>query len=259
MSQIEPKYWCHHCKKFIRIENEEELVCPTCASEFIEEVEQPATPVAPPVQQQQPQPHVFMHRAAHPLGGQQRRAGQQVPIQGPNFFANMFPGLVRTGQQQPAAPAAAGQQPQQQQQAGQMPNPFSISFSIPTMQQGGVGVNPQATAAAGGANPPNFADMFSMLFTQEGANRPAGDIDQMLFNFTQSLTQNAGLPMNVLFGGDFQVDGGYAGNPGDYFVGQDWQGLLNQLFNAHQNTSTTSTTSTNTNNNPQPSSWTDMD
>ncbi|KAF2077389.1 hypothetical protein CYY_001317 [Polysphondylium violaceum] len=46
-----PLYWCHICSKHVHLTNPDEVVCPDCGSEFIEEIEQPE-----PQPQPQPQP-----------------------------------------------------------------------------------------------------------------------------------------------------------------------------------------------------------
>ncbi|EFA81554.1 hypothetical protein PPL_05543 [Heterostelium album PN500] len=206
MSSRQPHFWCHQCKKYIDIENSEELVCPDCDSDFVEEVD----PADYPQQQQQQQQ-------------QQRQQQQSMPnyTSADQLFSNIFgPFTV------PMTTPPTNDMPNRQTRPQQPGFSQTFSFSFPRNSLGG----PARTTP--GVSPPvpqELTSMFNSIFNQPQNQSPA-DFDQMMFNFIQSLTAGTGVqPMNIFMGGP-----GYVGNPGDYFVGQDWQGLLNQLFQASQ-------------------------
>jgi hypothetical protein len=53
MANVSPKYYCHTCKaEIIPVPGRDELTCPTCSSEFVEEIDlddPPTTATTPPI------------------------------------------------------------------------------------------------------------------------------------------------------------------------------------------------------------------
>eukprot|EP01132_Coremiostelium_polycephalum_P005130 gene5130-6388_t len=217
------KYWCHHCKKYVELANPDEIICPNCSSEFLEEIEEDQQQQQQQQQQQsqqQQQPFTQIRRTYQSPFFVSHTSSQDID---PNFpFSFLFPQVRQNTQQQQNTQSNNNQQQntQQQQQQQQQQRP------IP---QPGRYVDPIQSLISGILSPsPNMGRV---------------DIDQMLFNLTRAFGGAGGMGgLGGLGPGEhefiFEIPGipgfggGPTGNVGDYYVGQDWQGLLNQLFNA---------------------------
>ncbi|KAK5583924.1 hypothetical protein RB653_005529 [Dictyostelium firmibasis] len=203
----QPQHWCHQCKKYVRLADPEEIICPDCASEFLEEAEEPINrPTSPyPFIQNTNTPNNRPTNTNTPFS-QTRISNNEFNMDPLLFLSSLFPqvsssntGGIRTNVFDLSAQRQQQQRRQQQQQQQQ-----------------------RNSNNRGSENNDSGEDDFDLQMPQ------AVEIDQVLFNISQLL---GGVnPMGVMGGG---VGGNaYVGNPNDYFQGGDWQDFLNRMFQA---------------------------
>lgn len=146
------KYWCHVCNEVVTIDNpnpNDDVVCPKCSSEFIEEYEeQPQQPPPPPPQSTSPS------------------TSEPAPTVDPfaqNIFS-LFNTITARQQRNRSAQAQPQNQPQQQQPPG-------ISFRIIDYNSSGVPISVRTATFGNGipGTPMMNANGLQPLFNLFGA------------------------------------------------------------------------------------------
>ncbi|KAN0016247.1 hypothetical protein ACTFIU_006210 [Dictyostelium citrinum] len=211
----QPQYWCHQCKKYVRLADPEEIICPDCASEFLEEAEEsnnrPTSPFSFLQNMNTPNNNNNNNTSANTNPFSRTRISNNEFNMDPLLFlSSLFPQVSSSNTSGARTNVFSSQRQRRQQQ--------------PQQQQ-------QRTRSSSGGSDSENNDSSEDDF-DFGLQMPqAVEIDQVLFNISQLLGGVAPMGGFGVMGGSGNSRG-YVGNPNDYFQGGDWQGFLNRMFQA---------------------------